>query len=319
MASIEYRKVSATSYKECMNMTSMLLDDIASYSNKKRKYIIYSDIISYFENKYDILFTFFEVKKSNKIIPSDNLIKHKNLVKNYKFKFLDNDLASKISGVTIPNKHNDKIIIMLNQIMPKQRIIFTILHELVHLHFHNTNQKKHLIFASKFSGAYPSEMIPFENEANVIASLLFCSTEQLETFLQKKSSFNYICSQTCMSKSALHNRLLNYLQHILHMSYQQALDYVLRLRNNEKSASSEIKVILSLQKRSAISNKIFIKMSNGLTVTQSEGEFTLQKKNIQELISELEYAHSTNNSLLEQIAINEYHQRKLKDMNIDHQ
>lgn len=140
---------------------------------------------------------------------------------------------------------------MLNQVMPKQRIIFTILHELVHLHFHNTNQKKYLIFASKFSGVYPSEMIPFEDEANVIASLLFCSTEQLETFLLRKSSFSYICSQTCMSKSALHNRLLNYFQHILTMSYQQALAYVLRLRENEKKLLMSLKQLF-LKKKNKI-------------------------------------------------------------------
>ncbi|MFK4859291.1 MULTISPECIES: ImmA/IrrE family metallo-endopeptidase [Lactococcus] len=314
MASIEYRKVSASSYKKYMEMASMLLDDIASYSNKKKKYIIYSDIISYFENTYDILFTFFEVKKNNKIIPSTDLIKHRDLVRNEKFKFLDDDIASKISGVTIPNKHNNKIIIMLNQVMPKQRIIFTILHELVHLHFHNTNQKKHLIFASKFSGVYPSEMIPFEDEANVIASLLFCSTEQLETFLLRKSSFSYICSQTCMSKSALHNRLLNYFQHILTMNYQQALNYVLRLREGEKKAYYEIKIAISHQKQNIISNKTFIKMSNGLTVKKSECTSTLQNKNIQELILELEYAHSTNNFILERLVMEEYYKKQSKKL-----
>lgn len=297
-----------------MEMASMLLDDIASYSNKKKKYIIYSDIISYFENTYDILFTFFEVKKNNKIIPSTDLIKHRDLVRNEKFKFLDDDIASKISGVTIPNKHNNKIIIMLNQVMPKQRIIFTILHELVHLHFHNTNQKKHLIFASKFSGVYPSEMIPFEDEANVIASLLFCSTEQLETFLLRKSSFSYICSQTCMSKSALHNRLLNYFQHILTMNYQQALNYVLRLREGEKKAYYEIKIAISHQKQNIISNKTFIKMSNGLTVKKSECTSTLQNKNIQELILELEYAHSTNNFILERLVMEEYYKKQSKKL-----
>lgn len=314
MASIEYRKVSASSYKEYMEMASMLLDDIASYSNKKKKYIIYSDIISYFENTYDILFTFFEVKKNNKIIPSTDLIKHRDLVRNEKFKFLDDDIASKISGVTIPNKHNNKIIIMLNQVMPKQRIIFTILHELVHLHFHNTNQKKHLIFASKFSGVYPSEMIPFEDEANVITSLLFCSTEQLETFLLRKSSFSYICSQTCMSKSALHNRLLNYFQHILTMNYQQALNYVLRLREGEKKAYYEIKIAISHQKQNIISNKTFIKMSNGLTAKKSECTSTLQNKNIQELILELEYAHSTNNFILERLVMEEYYKKQSKKL-----
>lgn len=314
MASIEYRKVSASSYKEYMEMASMLLDDIASYSNKNKKYIIYSDIISYFENTYDILFTFFEVKKNNKIIPSTDLIKHKNLVRNEKFKFLDDDLASKISGVTIPNKHNNKIIIMLNQVMPKQRIIFTILHELVHLHFHNTNQKKHLIFASKFSGVYPSEMIPFEDEANVIASLLFCSTEQLETFLLRKSSFSYICSQTCMSKSALHNRLLNYFQYILNMNYQQALDYVLRFREGETKASYEIKTIISQKKLNNITNKVFIKMSNGMIMTKNECQFNLRKKNIQELILELEYAHSTNNHILETLVMTEYYKKHSKKL-----
>ncbi|MFR1820376.1 MAG: ImmA/IrrE family metallo-endopeptidase [Lactococcus petauri] len=310
MASIEYRKVSNASYKEYMNMASMLLDDIASYSNKKKKYIIYSDIISYFENTYDILFTFFEVKKNNKIIPSADLIKYRDLVKNKKFKFLDDDLASKISGLTIPNKHNNKIVIMLNQVMPKQRIIFTILHELVHLYFHNTNQNKHLIFASKFSGVYSSEMMPFEDEANIIASLLFCSTEQLETFLLRKSSFSYICSQTCMSKSALHNRLLNYFQHILAMRYQQALDYVLRLRENEKKASYELKEIISAQKYNIISKKLYTKMSNGKSLLQKDCKNTLREMNIEKLIFELEYAHSSRNLILEELIIHEYYRKQ---------
>lgn len=310
MASIEYRRVSTSSYKEYMEMATILLDDIASYSNKKKKYIIYSDIISYFENTYDILFIFFEVKKNNKIVPSTDLIKHKDLVRNQKFKFLDDDLASKISGVTMSNKHNNKIIIMLNQVMPKQRIIFTILHELVHLHFHNTNQKKHLIFASKFSGVYPSEMIPFEDEANVIASLLFCSTEQLETFLLRKSSFSYICSQTYMSKSALHNRLLNYFQHILTMSYQQALDYVLRLRECEKKVSYELETVISQKKQAIISKNTFIKMSNGLSVNQSECHKYLQGKSSKELILELEYANATHNHLLEQLVMEEYYRKQ---------
>ncbi|MFK4927121.1 ImmA/IrrE family metallo-endopeptidase [Lactococcus garvieae] len=196
--------------------------------------------------------------------------------------------------------------------MPKQRIIFTILHELVHLHFHNTNQKKHLIFASKFSGVYSSEMIPFEDEANVITSLLFCSTEQLETFLLRKSSFSYICSQTCMSKSALHNRLLNYLQHILSMSYQQALDYVLRIREGEKKASYELKIIISQKKQTILSKNTFIKMSSGFSVTQSECHKYLRGKSSKELILELEYAHATHNHLLEQLIMEEYYKKTNK-------
>lgn len=310
MAGIEYRHINTTSYKMYMDMASMLLDNISKYTNKKKKHIIYSDIISYFEDKYNILFTFFESSTNHPLLPSDDLIKHTDIVKNAKFRFLDDELASKTYGVTIPEKVNNKSIIMINQKMPKQRIIFTILHELVHLHFHNTSKTKHLIFASKFSGKYSSEMIPFEDEANVIASLLFCSTEQLETFLLQKSSFNYACSQICMSKAAMHNRLLNYFQHILNMNYQQALDYVLRLREGEKKASYELKTIISQKKQAIISKNILIKMSSGISVNQNECHKYLQCKSSKELILELEYAHATHNHLLEQLVMEEYYKNK---------
>jgi hypothetical protein len=309
MAGIEYRHVNAPLYKMYMDMASMLLDNISKYTNKRKKYIIYSDIISYFEDKYNILFTFFESSANHPPLPSDDLIKYIDIVKNAKFRFLDDDLASKTYGVTIPEKVNNKSIIMINQSMPKQRIIFTILHELVHLHFHNTSKTKHLIFASKFSGKYSSEMIHFEDEANVIASLLFCSTEQLEAFLLQKLSFNSACSQICMSKAAMHNRLLNYFQHILNMNYQQALNYVLRLREGEKRASYELKTIISQKKQNVIYENIFIKMSNGISVKQNECQKNLQLKSIQELILELEYAHATHNYLLEQLVMDEYYKK----------
>ena len=65
------------------------------------------------------------------------------------------------------------------------------------------------IFASKFSGVYPDDVLPFEDEANIIASLLFCSTPKLEMLLTRNYSFDKIKSITGMSIKGLHSRLLN--------------------------------------------------------------------------------------------------------------
>lgn len=310
MEKFEYKQVSSSCYKRYMEMASILLKDIAKFLNKKKERLIYSDIVSYFESQYDITFTFFEIPKNKSILPTNNFIKYDDIAKNSKFDFLEEKLANKLSGVTIPDEHNNHTVIWLNQAMPKSRIIFTLLHELVHLHFHNTCNEKHLIFASKFSGVYSEAMESFETESNIIASLLFCSTEQLESFLLNGSSFTLLCSQTCMSKSAMHNRLINYFQYVLKLNSQEALHYVLNLRENDKKTSYKIKTLISKHKQNT-STKIFsIKMSNSLTLVQSECQNFLKRKNTQELILELEYAHSTKNHLLEQLVMDEYYKKQ---------
>lgn len=55
-------------------------------------------------------------------------------------------------------------------------------------------------------------------------------------------------------------------------------------------------------------------MSNGLTVKKSECTSTLQNKNIQEFILELEYAHSTNNFILERLVMEEYYKKQSKKL-----
>lgn len=310
MEKFEYKQVSLSSYKRYMDMASTLLDNIARYLNKKKEQIIYSDIISYFEYQYNITFTFFEIQKNNSITPTNDFIRYNEITKNSKFDFLEEKLASRLSGVTIPDYYNHHTVIWLNQTMPKSRIIFTLLHELVHLHFHSNSNERHLIFASKFSGIYSETMEVFETEANIIASLLFCPTEQLEMFLLNNYSFTSLCSQTCMSKSAMHNRLMNYFQHILKLNYQEALYFVLNLREKDKKISYRIKTLVSKHKQNTSIKNIYIKMSNGLTLIQPECQNFLKRKSIQELILELEYAHATNNLFLEQLVLNEYYEKQ---------
>ncbi|MFV0556096.1 MAG: hypothetical protein ACK5LM_03205, partial [Lactovum sp.] len=57
---VEYRIVSPDFYDNCLNKTNELLEQISVYKNKPQLKITPSDIISYFESHYDILFNFFD-------------------------------------------------------------------------------------------------------------------------------------------------------------------------------------------------------------------------------------------------------------------
>ncbi|MFD2254898.1 ImmA/IrrE family metallo-endopeptidase [Lactococcus formosensis subsp. bovis] len=304
MKTIEYRVVSADFYNNCLNKTNELLDQISVYTNKSKLKITPSDIILYFESHYNILFNFFDSNHSNRYI------KFKHLVQNYRFNPLDQRIVNRMSGVTIPEE--DRFVIMLNQTMPLPRIIFTILHELCHLHFHNLEENGR-IFASKFSGNYPDELIPFEDEANVTASLLFCPTVKLEALLNKNLSFNKVKTMTNMSRKALHSRLLNYFIHISGLSHDEALSLVLNYKEGRYSSSITIKKLINKRSSEKLTQTpLPVKISKGYTLNHQSCVKFLRNLSIKELIFELEYAHSTNNHSLEQLVMNEYYKKVVK-------
>lgn len=236
MKKFEYKLVDPPIYNKCLSKTNDLLKQVAIYTKKQELSITPKDIILYFESIYDITFTFFDKDCSLRYI------KFKHLVHKTEFITLHESLVNQMSGVTIPE--DKRFVIMLNQTMPLSRIIFTILHELCHLHFHEL-EKNRRIFASKFSGKYPKELIPFEDEANITASLLFCPTTKLETLLTRNYSFNKIKSITNMSRKALHSRLLNYLVHIIGLSHKKALSLVINFKEDSSLSSTTIKKLIN--------------------------------------------------------------------------
>ncbi|WP_416451383.1 ImmA/IrrE family metallo-endopeptidase [Lactococcus lactis] len=300
MKNVEYRVVDSNVYKKCLDLANELLNQISAQSQIPIAKIFPKDIILYFESNYDINFSFFESQK-NEII-------YKGLVQNPDFIILDDSLVNRTSGLTMPKK--DRTLIFINQSMPLTRIKFTILHELAHLHFHKLEDNKK-VFTSKFSGKYSDDVLPFEDEANILASLLFCSTPKLEMLLTRNYSFDKIKSITGMSIKGLHSRLLNYLHHILGLNNSKALELVLKLRDNDYKTTIEIKHLVNNKNNQIRKHKtILIKISRGFVIEQNACISFLKNLSMNQLINELEYAHSTKNFILEQLVMNEYYQKQ---------
>lgn len=301
MKQFEYRTVSPKFYDQCLTKANTLLDQISKTFKKPKIKITPLDIIEYFEINYNILFTFFEEA------PSHNINKFEGLVRNSSFECVNVKLANRLPGFTYPS--NGRIVIMVNQTLPRSRVIYTILHELCHLYFHNIEENQK-IFASKFYGNYSDNVLPYEDEANVIASILFCPTTKLESLFYNNYSFNKIVLVTNMSHKALHNRLMNYLFYILKLPRPQALELVLGLKNNNQLASNKIKhLVIQKNTKQSIDNNSSIKISNGNFINKLSCLAFLKRLSITELIYELEYAHSTKNHLLEQLVMDEYYKK----------
>ncbi|MDT2613129.1 ImmA/IrrE family metallo-endopeptidase [Enterococcus dongliensis] len=286
MSNYEYQHVFTDEYNKYFRKAHELLLEIAVQFNKPVNALRYKDIISFFQANFNLHFTFFEADpveiygdegwgKSN---PDSSWIKYKDTVTNADFCFLESEIVDRISGITIPDGR--RTLIMINQDRVYSRIIFTILHELSHFYFHIRDKSKQQAFVSltseKVEGHYSEEIIPFENEANIIASILFCSTERLEYMLAKKYSFKDLCRSVEMSEPAMHNRLLNYFEHVLRFPSPLALRYVWRFRDNDPQTRNLIRYKVNTlvdRKAAAEERRILIQCQAAYVDKLKESEF----------------------------------------------
>ncbi|MGM0237475.1 ImmA/IrrE family metallo-endopeptidase [Enterococcus sp. AZ103] len=264
MAKFEYRQINLEQYNDYSFKANLLLQEISSYYKLSIEDIHYKMIIRFFQENYNLHFCFYDVNplerygdnEWTKTRPTKNFIKYKTIIKGANFCFLDSDIVDRISGFTIPEKN--RTLIMINQSCVKSRIIFTILHELCHFYFHIRNGLKKEIFVSltndKIKGLYSDEMLPYEDEANNIGSMLFCSEKSLEEMILHKANFKEMCHQTGMSEPAMHNRLLNYFQHRFKLNHSIALNYVIKFRNQNVNIINIICREVSLIQRNRADN-----------------------------------------------------------------
>lgn len=243
MTKFEYQHVFSDEYNEYLEKANKLLFDISTQFNKAIDKLRYDDVINYFRINFNIHFTFFEADPTElfggeewpKTQPDKSWIKYKDTIQDANFCFLDSEIVDRISGVTIPE--GNRTLIMINQDRVFPRIIFTILHELCHFYFHIRDKDKKQAFVSltndQIEGQYSEDLIPFENEANIIGSILFCPGERLEYMLAKKYTFKDMCRNIGMSEPAMHNRLLNYIEHVFKVPSRLALNYVWKFRSED--------------------------------------------------------------------------------------
>lgn len=119
-------------------------------------------------------------------------------------------LRNKMLGST--SKIFGEILITINRSLPLERKNFTKMHEIIHY----VKDIPHVAEGHTFSDmilekGYFSEDLAKEYQANVGASILMANDHALEYALREFHTFEEVANYFFMSKSALHNRIREYL------------------------------------------------------------------------------------------------------------
>ncbi|MDB1690080.1 ImmA/IrrE family metallo-endopeptidase [Enterococcus casseliflavus] len=200
----EYREIDYLDYNLYSTHAYDLLNSISDWAQTPISEITYLTIIDYFSNKFDIEVVYFDNKPCP--INSKHDFIHPEVIE------VTKAFSKRVSGFTVSSASGSRFKLFLRKYNSKQRMIFTLLHELVHIYFHCSDRDYMQIFASvDVDGFYPDEILPFEDEANVIASILYLNNEKLIEYLDEGLSFDRILVKHCISRKALHNRINNYL------------------------------------------------------------------------------------------------------------
>lgn len=209
MKQYEYNIVSQDRYIQYRQKAYEILGEIGL----DPKLITYKHIINHFRKKYNIKFVLFDVEYPEfgiqpKINDYFGRLLNTNIIQG-----VDMEFIKKCSGMIIPKK--DKYVIMINQSSGYlERIIFTVLHELSHVHCHlqgNMNRTFMSLNNDMIVGEYPKDLQPFEDEANIVASILYLPDETIVDLITKGYSYDEIQKEVQISKTALFNRLRNFL------------------------------------------------------------------------------------------------------------
>ncbi|MCT3070024.1 ImmA/IrrE family metallo-endopeptidase [Leuconostoc citreum] len=124
-----------------------------------------------------------------------------------------------IYGLTL--KDSRMAMICYNNECIETRKNFTIMHEIGHFLLHKNNQTYPSLIQEN---DYTEEDKIFEKEANIMAGMLLANKKAIQTLLDDRKPFNYLCKYFGISKTALKIRLFN-------LFYFQTLEQIL---NEEK-------------------------------------------------------------------------------------
>lgn len=238
----EYREIDPGEYKIYQENANHLLSVISEWSSLPVSEITYMDVTNYFTETYNIEVVYFD--------NCHDILTHHSSYINSQVIEVSKSFLKRVSGFTITDGTTYKI--FLQRYKVSQRQIYTLLHEFVHIYFHCCNNTYMDMFRElETDEEYPPEIIPFEDEANTIASLLYLNDQVLVDYLDEGCSFDMIRARHNISKSALHNRLNNYLIYDLGLNskvafYQYLIPYKQEVYGTQ--ALKEIQFLMSVPK-----------------------------------------------------------------------
>ncbi|MGI1836449.1 ImmA/IrrE family metallo-endopeptidase [Lactococcus garvieae] len=283
----EFILVPRDRYSEYLKKANHILSEISIFNNKKIIELGWKDVTSFFENKYDdLIICFFDDGTYEYRNFDSGGPKYPSIFNVANVKFLDEETVQDLSGMSLPE--DEFISIMINQKPAKSRVIFTALHELVHSYYHirNKNTKQYFtLLGEKIAntGHYPSNVQKFEDEANVIASILMLNQERLEKYFLDELSFYEIMNRTDMSESALISRLKNYFYNIHKINEFELASIVYPFKEGQASTIHRIKKLIIDRSNIKKIEKRYIYSSSGLVLDKNNTKDILKSMSIENL------------------------------------
>lgn len=267
----EFENVDHATYYQNQEIALDILNEVSNYFSIPISKIRYMHVINFFFECYDIRFSIFENKAAdpfNRYVnsdPSTDLVSFNALMSlkglcicAKQLNLVNPQFSDNVDGLTV-NQYEKHVMLINYTINYFPRLIFTILHELSHIYLAESSNN-YLGLVAKINECkacgdpYPEELRPIETGANIIASELFANKPALEEAINSNNTFDEIRTKFGMSKGALHNRLLNYLEHSQRLGYEVAKDCTFKIRNNGQEGINEVKGLIAFTNGGSIHN-----------------------------------------------------------------
>ncbi|MCI1986419.1 MAG: ImmA/IrrE family metallo-endopeptidase [Lactobacillus sp.] len=213
----EIEPVTVDEYQEYHQKADDLMRLVCLSETINPEWVSVRNIVQYFQSSYPIAY----IAYSRGMAP--NL--HKSIVTFDDVRIIDPAFTEGTDGFTtlLPDDLN---VTFINVDKPITRITYSILHELMHVAFHFSDPTIAELFRGRDPFApYTPEQRHYEREAGYLAGMMLMTDNQLSTAISSGKTFDRICHDYGISRSALHNRIFGWLSYT--MQYNQALSAVL--------------------------------------------------------------------------------------------
>ena len=254
MNNYEYEAVDPLIYEQASEVASEIIENASVYYNIQRNQVRYQHVINYLMHIFDDVDVYgFTSDSANqqKLDAFNNFLSYPLCLDIHclHIKQQSTTFSKTVSGFTVFDSFGPLVFINADYQQAQGSIIFTIIHELVHVYKARQNPNYEKVVAMITNSVlhqefYPIELRPIETETNIIASRLYASDEVLKQDVMNLNFYEMLRKYT-ISTSALHNRLINYFTYNCGLNCNQALTAVMAFRNNDIELLNKLRIHLA--------------------------------------------------------------------------